>query len=78
LTDFTLEMTAEKSLSSGLMVSSVTTVPPPSTNAFAKAVARPCPYAFLSLIVATCLMPWSRRYFAANGPCTSSVVQVRK
>ena len=73
-----METTAEKSLSSGLIVSAATTVPPPAVNASVKAATRPWPYAFLSCTVATLVTPESSRYLAANGPCTSSVVQVRK
>ena len=36
------------------------------------------PWAFLSWTVATFLMPAPERYWAANGPWTASVVQVRK
>src|SRR5690349_5699560 len=54
-------------------------VPPSFLNSSVKVPTRPCPYAFLSWIVATLVIfAVSYRYRAANGPWTASVVQVRK
>src|SRR4029077_14560928 len=73
-----LLITAEKSLSSGLIVSASTIVPPSFLKASETEATRPWPYVFLSLMVAILVKPLPYAYAAATPPCTMSVVQVRK
>jgi hypothetical protein len=78
LAPLTLLITAEKSLSSGLIVSASTISPPPFLKAVGEGGDQSLAVGLLVMNRGDLLLALVEQYFAANGPWTSSVVQVRK